>query len=197
MIAELLTEPPASPPSTWGPYRRQDYDQLPAEPRCELLYGRLYVSPSPSLRHQVVTLYLWQHLEAIAAEHGGLAVAAPLDVVLADHSVVQPDVLYLSAARRSLGGHCIEGAPDLVVEVLSPGGARRDRGEKLKLYAESGVREYWLVEPQEAQIEFLVCHQGQFQVHLPADGRYHSAALPEIDLDLEAFWTQVRSRLAG
>src|SRR4051794_5609560 len=119
MAVVLLREPPLVPPAGLGPYRRRDYESLPDEPRCELIHGRLYSTPSLSPLHQVVAMHLWRLLDDIADASGGLVLAAPLDVVLADHSVVQPDVIYLSAERRELVGKGIEGAPDLLVEVLS------------------------------------------------------------------------------
>src|ERR1700726_1138256 len=194
MTVELLTEAPLAPPAGLGPYRREDYDALPDQPRCELLYGRLYVTPSPTLRHQLVALFLWRHLESIAEAAGGFAYGAPLDTVLADHSVVQPDVIYVSATRLDVLGKRIEGAPDLVVEVLSPGSARHDRGGKLRLYAEAGVREYWIVDPETRHVEFLVNEDGRFVVSLPDAGVYRSEQIPEIHLDVAAFWREVERR---
>jgi Uma2 family endonuclease len=196
MAVALLKDPPLAPSEGLGPYRRRDYEALPAEPRCELIFGRFYLSPSPTVLHQIVVSLLWLRLHHIALEAGGIALFAPLDVGLADHSVVQPDVLYFSAARRKAVGERIEGAPDLVVEVLSPGTVRRDRGEKLSLYAQLGIREYWIVDPAERQIEFLVLRDGRFTVVLPAGVVYRSEALPEIRLDLAAFWRDVEERLA-
>jgi Uma2 family endonuclease len=109
--------------------------------------------------------------------------------------VVQPDVFYISPQRKGLRGERIEGAPDLVVEVLSPGTARRDRSEKLALYAESGVREYWVADFFERQIEFLVNEGGRFVVALPERGEYRSRVLPEIRIDLAAFWKRVEEDL--
>ena len=195
MSVALLDESPLAPPAELGPYRRRDYEALPDEPRCELILGRFYSSPSVSPLHQIVVALLWKHLDHLAQRSGGLALAAPLDVFLADHSVVQPDVLYASASRRNLVGERIEGAPDLLVEVLSRGTARRDRGEKLGLYAEAGVREYWIVDPEERQIELLVNEEGRFVVSLPIGGEYRSPALPEIRLDLAGFWREVADRL--
>jgi Uma2 family endonuclease len=191
MTLPLLQESPASPSSDLGPYHRQDYERLPDEPRCELIYGRLYLSPSPSPRHQFLVFELGRRLADIADGNGGITLVAPLDVFLADHSVVQPDVLYLSKDRRHLLGERLEGAPDLLVEVLSPGSARRDRGEKVRLYAEHGVREYWIVDPQERQVEFLVNDGGRFVVTLPVDGTYRSPALPEVTLDLVDLWRRL------
>ncbi|MFY9824134.1 MAG: Uma2 family endonuclease [Thermoanaerobaculia bacterium] len=196
MALALLKEPPLSPPAGLGPYRRQDYETLPDEPRCELIFGRFYLSPSPSVVHQVVAALLYQHLYAIARTAGGKAFIAPLDVTLADHSVIQPDTFYVSAQRRDILRERIEGVPDLVIEVLSPGTARRDRGEKLALYAAMGVPEYWIADGPERQIEFLVNEGGRFIVALPEKGVYHSRALPEIQLDLAAFWKRVEEDLA-
>jgi Uma2 family endonuclease len=197
MSVELLREAPLAPPSGLGPYRLRDYDELPEQPRCELLFGRLYVNPAPTLWHQVVAQYAWRHLEQIAEASGGHAFLAPVDIVLADHSVVQPDVVYVSARHGEVmkGRQRIEGPPDLLVEVVSPGTARRDRGEKLRLYAQAGIREYWIFDPEARQIEFLVNEAGRFVVALPVDGRYRSRSLPELHLDLGDFWHQVEGRL--
>lgn len=195
MTVALLKEPPLSPDSDLGPYRRRDYEALPDEPRCELIYGRFYLSPSPSRLHQAVMFHLSRILDDIAMVTGGYLYVAPLDVNLSDHSVVQPDVLYVSAARREILQERIEGAPDLAVEILSPGTARRDRVQKLSLYAESDVREYWIVDPLERQIEFLVNEGGRYVVEMPAGPEYRSRVLPEIHLDIPAFWKGVERRL--
>lgn len=196
MTVELLTDTPLAPPAGLGPYRRQDYDALPDQPRCELLFGRLYVSPSPTPLHQTVAQLIWRHLDDIAEASGGHAFIAPLDVGLADHSVVQPDVIYISGARLKNLRKRIESAPDLLVEVLSPSSARRDRGEKLSLYAQCGIREYWIFDPEGRQTELLVNEAGRFVVALPVAGEYRSESLPEIHLDLTTFWRKVESRLA-
>jgi Uma2 family endonuclease len=195
MTVELLTEAPLAPPAGLGPYRRVDYEALPDQPRCELLFGRLYVMPSPTVLHQTVLQLLWEHLRGIARSAGGRAFVAPLDVALADHSVVQPDVIYVAAERLEILRTRIEGAPDLLVEVLSPGTARRDRGEKLSLYARSGIREYWLVEPESRQIEILVNEAGRFVVALPVGGLYRSQQIPEIHLDVAEFWRSVEAEV--
>src|ERR1700686_3624785 len=115
-------------PPALGPYRLRDYDQLPEEPRRELVFGRLYVTPSPYPSHQIVSYVLAQLLGRVAHATGGIVFQAPLDVVLADHSVVQPDLVYLSAPRLQMVGKRVEGAPDLVIEILSSRTSRFDRG---------------------------------------------------------------------
>lgn len=194
MAVALLDAPPVGTSGSLGPHRKADYETLPESPRCELIYGRFFVSPSPSAIHQQVLLALSRFLEDLAEESGGLLFPAPMDVRLQDHSIVQPDLVYLCEEKRHLVAEKIEGAPDLVVEVLSPGTARRDRGDKLSLYAESGVREYWVVDPEERQIEFLILREGRYTVALPEGSSYSSEALPEIALDLQRLWDRIDRR---
>jgi Uma2 family endonuclease len=187
----MLAESLLCPVSDLGPYRRSDYERLPDEPRHELLYGRLYLTPSPSLLHQVVASLLFRKLSETARSMGGILLTAPLDVALAEHTVVQPDLLYLSAERLRESREGVEGAPSLVIEITSPGSVRRDRGEKLRAYAEHGVAEYWIVDPAARQIEFLTNREGRFQVEIPFDGIYRSAVLPGISLHLVELWTEL------
>ena len=184
----------AAPPAL-GPYRLRDYDQLPDQPRHELVFGRLYVTPSPFPPHQIVSEVLGRLLGRIADAADGLLLHAPLDVVLADHSVVQPDLIYFSAARLPIATDRIEAAPDLVVEILSPGTARFDRTKKRNLYAFSGVKEYWLVDQGRRQIEFLISAAGSFVAAAPVTGRYRSPVIPEIVLDVSRLWQLVDAKL--
>lgn len=185
---EYESDSPAAPRSGLGPYRAGDYFDLPDEPRCELLYGRLLVTPAPNVRHQDVVLRLAAHLLAHERSRGGRTIVSPVDVVLAEHTVVQPDVVHVGGERAGIVRERIEGAPDLVVEVLSPGTARRDLGEKLRLYAEAGVAEYWIVDPAAHTFEFLAYADGAFVVRLAEAGVYRSAAVAGLELDLDAFW---------
>ncbi|HXM70978.1 MAG TPA: Uma2 family endonuclease [Thermoanaerobaculia bacterium] len=190
----LLTEAATAPPAL-GPYRLRDYDQLPDQPRHELVFGRLYVTPSPFPPHQVVSEVLGRLLGRIADAADGLVFHAPLDVVLADHSVVQPDLIYFSAARLPIAGDRIEATPDLVVEILSPSTASYDRSDKQHLYAFSGVKEYWLVDQERRQIEFLIYEAGNFVAAGPITGRYRSRVTPEIELDVSQLWQLVDAKL--
>ena len=194
-MIEALTEAPLTPPAALGPYRVADYRALPDEPRVELVYGDFYLMTSPVVRHQVVLFALARALQDLTRPAGGRVLMAPMDVRLADHSVVQPDLLLVMPERRSIIQDRIEGAPDLLVEVLSPSTARMDRGAKLRLYAESDVREYWLVDPEARSIEFLVQREGRWLVALAEDGRYASEIIEGLTLDLEALWASVAEDL--
>jgi Uma2 family endonuclease len=187
------TESAHAAPGELGPYREADYLELPDQPRCELLYGRLPVTPAPSLRHQDVVGSVYRLLFELATKTGGRAFVAPVDVVLAEHSIVQPDVVYVAPGRSEILGRRVEGAPDLVVEVLSAATARRDAGDKIRLYAEFGIAEYWIVDPELETFEFLEKGPNGFRVRVPEAGIYHSAAIPGLELDLEAFWRALPS----
>ena len=194
MSVTLLEQPPPAVPRRPGPYRRADYSALPDEPRCELIYGRFYLSPSPVRIHQFVVGHIGRVLYDIAEATGGETLVAPMDVHLADHTVAQPDVLYVSPERQEILQTWIEGAPDLVVEVLSPSTARMDRLLKLNRYAEAGVREYWLVDPVARTIEFLISDGGHFVVHALDGGTWTSPAVPGIELDIDALWAAVERK---
>lgn len=143
----------------------QDYLQLPEDRRYEIVNGDLYTVPSPVPYHQRVSSNLEFALRLHITEHDlGEVLDAPCDVLLSETDVVQPDIFYISKARLSIIGEAyIQGAPDLVIEVLSPTTAQRDRGIKQKLYAREGVTEYWIVDPAAKTIEVLTLHEGQYR----------------------------------
>ena len=184
-----------SPFSDVGPYRAADYWQLPEGEPVELIKGRLVVSPSPNVLHQTIVLLLSELLFKTARKTGARTVLSPMDVILSDDTILQPDVLYISKGRRHIIKQRIEGPPDLVVEIIS-GSARRDRVEKLDLYARYGVSEYWIVDPQTQLIDFLLNENGRFVVQSPANDRYQSPNLPELEIQVADFWCEVDEQMA-
>jgi Uma2 family endonuclease len=134
-----------------------DYCRLPSGQRYELIEGDISMTPSPNTVHQRLSRRIEMALIAWA-ESGGLGEVfhAPYDVVLSDNNVVQPDVLYVSRERRSIVTAAnIQGAPDLVIEILSPNQEDWDRVVKRSVYARYGVPEYWLVNPTSLTVELL------------------------------------------
>jgi Uma2 family endonuclease len=119
---------------------------------------------------------------------------APMDVVLNDHTVLQPDVVLLRASNRHRLRDRIHGPVDLAIEVLSPSTSRRDRIEKLALYSEFGVTEFWIVDPATRVFEFLTLQDSAYQVNVPQSQRYHSPRFPEIDFDIADFWAVIDRR---
>ena len=130
-------------------------------------------------------------------EGGGRGAAAPFDVVLSDSTIVQPDIAYVGQARRDLVKDRAEGAPDLAIEIVSQSHAARDRVHKLALYAEHGVPEYWIVDPAERVIEFLLLDGDRYKVEPLTSDSYQSPRLPEISIDLPAFWADVEKLVNG
>lgn len=136
----------------------EDYLNAPEDKRYELLDGELVPIPTPGERHQSISALLGWKLFQFASENSlGRVYPAPFDVVLSDVDVVQPDLLFISNER----GHIItpaniQGAPDLVVEILSPSTAERDKTFKRALYANHGVKEYWMVDTTAKDITVLL-----------------------------------------
>ena len=122
----------------------EDYLTTPSDERYELLDGDLIMVPAPNLKHQKVQRRLGQRLSQFIEEHDlGEFFYAPCDVFLSDSNVVQPDLLFVSREREHLlsDGEKVRGAPDLVIEILSPSTADKDRGSKRELYGRHGVAE--------------------------------------------------------
>ena len=180
-----------SPPTSLGPYRAADYWELPEGEPVELILGNLIVSPSPNYLHQAISALLTEFILGAARTGGGKGCAAPMDVELADHSIPQPDLMYVSKERRHIVKRHVEGPPDLVIEILSESNARRDRVDKLNLYAETGVAEYWIVDPERRHFDFLINRTGRFEVQPQHDNRYQSPLLAELTLELVTFWAEV------
>ena len=127
----------------------EDYLKTSDDERWELLDGELVMAPAPNMPHQGAQARLGSRLLVFAEERNlGRVYFSPTDVVLSDTNVVQPDLLFVSRQREQILTHAnIQGAPDLAVEIRSPSTDERDRIVKRRLYAEHGVKEYWLVDP--------------------------------------------------
>ena len=127
----------------------EDYCSTADDKRYELLNGDLMMVPAPNRKHQSILIRLGRELSRFTEEHGlGELYVAPFDVVLSETDVVQPDLLFICRAREhTITDENVRGAPDLVIEILSPSTADRDVGYKHELYSRHGVREYWIVDP--------------------------------------------------
>lgn len=136
----------------------REYMTTPEDKRYQLLDGEMILAPSPTTKHQRILVNLVRSLSSILVDRNlGRVWTAPLDVVLSDYDVAQPDLLFVSGERADIVTEAnIQGAPDLVVEILSPSTAGYDRGYKQILYGRHGVREYWVVDPDAETVEVLV-----------------------------------------
>lgn len=118
-----------------------------------------------------------------------------MDVVLPERTIVQPDVVYLGPNCNAEVRERICGAPDLLVEVLSPSSAHRDSVEKLDLYAKASVAEYWIVDPDSRIFRFHVLDGETYRVTANSAGEYKSPQFDEVQIDLTSFWREVDRRL--
>lgn len=133
-----------------------DLERTPEDGRRYELYdGEVFVVPAPLPRHQVTQHLIAELLRTFAAQHGGFAVASPIDIVFSQYDVVQPDVVFFRRERRHLVNldAAIRHAPDLCVEVLSGSTAATDRGRKMQMFARYRVPEYWIVDPHARAVE--------------------------------------------
>jgi Uma2 family endonuclease len=159
----------------------EDLHALPDDVRAELIDGEVYVSPTAFEPHQsavVEILYaLRDHVGRVA---GGRVFVAPFEVHLPSGAVVEPDVFWVAPARLEIVRQWVFGAPDLVVEVVSPAHPERDRIVKRDLYALNGVREYWVAEPAMRSVEVLALEQGHYRPAgwFTAGSRLVSPSLP-------------------
>jgi Uma2 family endonuclease len=164
--------------------------------RHELIDGEHYVTPSPNTRHQRIvanlTGSLWSFLKETRI---GEVFGAPLDVVFSDFDVVEPDVLFVSKERHAvLTAQNVRGAPDLVVEVGSPGTRRRDELTKHRLYERFGVAEYWVVGPEVDTIKVYRLAEGRYsrasELALAAGDVLTSPVLPGLTLPLSTIFSE-------
>ena len=166
-----------------------DYAALPDDGhRYQLLEGELVMTPSPRAWHQQVSYQLEFKLLAHVQEHDlGQMFHAPLDVTLDDHNVVQPDIFFISKERAGiLQDGRILGAPDLCVEILSPGTVRLDRVRKLELYARFDVTHYWIVDLEARTIEEYALSGDVYRVRSIAgyDEPFRPAVFPGFEFTL-------------
>jgi Uma2 family endonuclease len=140
--------------------------------RREIIDGELYVSPSSLTVHQRILLNLaWAFREYLKVHPVGEVLIAPLDVILSEHDVLEPDLLFVTKEHQYFLKDWVRGAPDLVVEILSPATEARDRGPKMKTYARYGVGEYWIVDPATQVIEvYRLVAEGFQQVKVCGQG---------------------------
>jgi Uma2 family endonuclease len=171
----------------------KEYEALPADGRrYEIHEGELSVVPAPSPEHQIISGNLFMILSShVKAKGIGRVLYAPLDVVLSDTSIVQPDIVYLDPARLgSLSRRGVEGPPTLVVEILSPTTTLIDRSTKHQLYARHGVPFFWLVDPEGRMVEaFILGPQGYtLAVRASGSGPVCPPPFPDINLIPASLW---------
>ena len=176
-----------------GPFTSDDLDRLAALGEdCELIDGHLLGISRPSLVHQAAAGELRRRLAAWAERCSAFVLGAePFTVALSEQAVVVPDVAVALGSRHRPSGSRLSGAPELLVEVLDGGDARRERELKARNYAEAGVREYWIADPAARTLDFFVLSGGRYALCLPEDGIHRSRSLPGLVFDAVDLWWDV------
>jgi Uma2 family endonuclease len=179
-----------------GPSVKLTYDDFVRFPddglRHELIDGAHYVTPSPNYRHQKVSLNLSVLMATWLERHPiGQVLYAPFDVVFTKFDVVQPDLLYLSNERATevITSANVQGVPDLVIEIGSPGTRRRDETIKRHLYDRTGVSEYWVVDLELDLVRVYLREGFQFarpiELSAEAGDILTTSLLPNLEMPLE------------
>lgn len=189
-IATPLHEVAGPPQGTWS---YEDYLAIPDDGRrYEILAGVLTAAPSPNADHQDTVISLTIALGTFLRRTGigGLKIA-PFDVRLAPGTVVQPDLLVVLAEHTArIGEQAVSGAPDLVIEVASPGTATYDRDDKRHAYERAGVPEYWIVDPAAKTVELFVLQGNSYVLVGAYQGESHvpSTILQGFDTAVRGFF---------
>jgi Uma2 family endonuclease len=178
-------------------YTYADYLEWEGQERYELFNGEAFMMASPSVAHQAILGELLTDFNIFLRGKPCQVFAAPLDVRLfpkednSDDTVVQPDLLVVCDKGKISKGS-INGPPDLVIEIMSPSNSHRELFLKFQYYLEAGVREYWMIEPEEKRV----------QVHIYENGHYLSTGykenaiiavsiLPGLNIALESLWAKI------
>ena len=165
----------------------EQYCLLPEDGKqYEVIDGELFMTPAPKPRHQRIVLRLAEELSRFVRENSkGEVFVSPVDVILDQHTVLEPDVLFIRQQRQEIvKEEAIEGAPDLVVEVLSPSTFYKDLRKKMTAYSQFGVQEYWIVDPETQTIEIYTRRADKLELaqKFAAGETVESALLPGLRL---------------
>ena len=144
----------------------KDYEKLPEGAPYQLIGGELVMTPSPVPYHQDILGKIFYELKKFVEEkRRGKVYPAPIDVYFSETDIYQPDIIFIEKKRLNIiGEKKIEGPPDLIIEILSPSTAYYDLRAKKDVYEQSGVKEYWIVDPMQKTIEVFVNKKGKFEL---------------------------------
>ena len=182
-------------------YTYADYLLWQVEERIELIKGKIFkMSPAPTTNHQILTGYIFNRLSDFLEDKNCNVFISPFDVRLPGKSkedkdiitVVQPDICVVCDKSKIDERGCI-GAPDIMVEILSPGSSKKDLKNKYEVYEQSGVREYWVISPQNQWCIIYTLLDGKYNLSGPfVEGEFiTSTVLPSFTLNLTALFDKL------
>lgn len=164
------------------------------EDRYEMIEGVRYeLQPAPAVRHQQLVMYLWKYLEDTCAPDG-LVLTAPIDVKFNEENECQPDVIYIANENLDIVTEKkILGAPDLIIEILSPSTSYNDKIRKKAVYERFGVKEYWIVDPFHLYIDqFTLSDRKYILAHTYGNkDKIQSELFSCINIDLESIFKRL------
>ena len=175
-----------------GIYTYADYLMWKIKDRVEILKGKIFkMSPAPAIPHQSISFNLSGLLFMYFYNKPCKVFASPFDVVFKnkdgkEDTVVQPDLCVVCDPEKLADGKRCQGAPDLIIEILSPGNSKKELKNKYELYQEAGVREYWLVHPQDEYVIINVLENNLYRALPPfVDKEVTSVIFPDLSLQTE------------
>ena len=177
-----------------------DLDAMPDDGnRYELLNGVITMAAAPTWKHQLTSRAIFRLIDDWVQQHGlGDTMFAPVDVILDDENGLQPDIIFVDEAHlANVRGGRLRGAPQLIVEVISPTSRSRDSVEKPMRYAAAGATEYWLVDPQLETIAVFTLIGSLYREQPPDDDNVvHSAVLSGLDIRPADVFAAVNERMS-
>lgn len=177
----------------------KDYRIWPDDERWELIEGEAYnMTPAPNILHQSISMKLSSQFVLYSRNKECRVFAAPFDVLLGEdeenaESVVQPDLLIICDKEKLKSGKYCFGAPDLIIEILSPSTMKKDMREKYLLYQKYGVKEYWIVDPDSKDLgAYILQDNGKYEdPHIyKADEKVTPSIFPDLEIDLEMIFKE-------
>ncbi|MDF9407708.1 MAG: hypothetical protein A4E52_01508 [Pelotomaculum sp. PtaB.Bin013] len=173
-------------------YTYEDYSRLPEGAPYQLIGGNLVLTPAPTTYHQIISMKLGTKMAGYVMEKDlGLVLFAPIDVYFENTETYQPDIIFIAKERLSIiEKEKIKGSPDLVIEILSPGTGYYDLKKKFKIYENHGVKEYWIVDPEDCSVEIYAVQEGKFILRHKAEkkGSVDSKVVTGFKIDVENFF---------
>jgi len=182
-----------------GRYTYADYLKWEGPQRYQLFNGEAFQMASPSVIHQGILMELSIQFGSWLRGKPCQVFASPLDVRLfpkednSDDTVLQPDLLVVCDKNKIVKGS-VNGAPDLIIEIMSPSNTRRELFLKFQYYLEAGVREYWVIEPEEKKVQVHIYERGRYISAIYKDSAHISVSvLPGLEIALDDIWARIVS----
>ncbi|WP_338834118.1 hypothetical protein MHLNE_04710 [Moorella humiferrea] len=177
-------------------YTYEDYARLPEGTPFQLIGGKLIMTPAPGTYHQIILMRLIEKLLFfLAGKDLGILFTAPVDVFLEEKETYQPDIIFIAKDRlHIIETTKIKGAPDLVIEILSPSTGYYDLKKKARVYARCGVKEYWIVDPEDKSIEVFQQKEGNFVLvhHVEETGQAKSILLKGFAVEVKEIFAPLQ-----